>query len=181
MLLHINQAKQLGLYFFTVAIEEVASAYQFTALQQQQFTTEVANAINSGKLISRDPLTGGIFKNSVNQTSPYISIDDFNDWLKKDGYKLRWELIKPERAIEPTKTPETAKPSQSGETKGVIATMFEDLHFSYDKWIRHLGDPSNWLKECRIAKGSAGKASATWDPTLIAVALIDRGESPLTL
>ena len=47
------------------------------------------------------------------------------------------------------------------------------MHYNRDKWGKYLGDPPKWLEECRLARGSK-KASATWSPVLIAIALLDK-------
>jgi hypothetical protein len=64
--------------------------------------------------------------------------------------------------------------SVAGITKQKVINAFEGVYWERDKWGKYLGDPPEWLKECRVARGSK-KASATWNPVLIAVALHDRG------
>lgn len=68
---------------------------------------------------------------------------------------------------------DTTTPGAKGITKGAVINAFEGLHFNRDKWSKYLGDPPNWLKECRISRGSK-KASALWNPVLIAAALFDK-------
>ena len=66
--------------------------------------------------------------------------------------------------------------AKHGITKGQVIGAFQDLHFDADKWSKYLGDPPNWLKDCQVTKGKQGdnKVSATWNPVLIAVALLDK-------
>lgn len=74
-----------------------------------------------------------------------------------------------------TPTPAAKVEAKSGLPSPHIANAFDGLRWSRDKWAKNLGAPPNWLKVCRTARGSAGKAPATWDPALIAVALHDKG------
>jgi len=60
-----------------------------------------------------------------------------------------------------------------GITKQLVANAFEGIPFDHDHWIKNLATPPKWLLECRVAKGSK-KASATWNPVLIAAALFDK-------
>ena len=68
---------------------------------------------------------------------------------------------------------EAVKP---GITKGAVINAFEGMHFDRDKWSKYLGDPPDWLKDCQVMKGKQGdnKVSATWNPVLIAAALLDK-------
>lgn len=62
-----------------------------------------------------------------------------------------------------------------GITKQQAINAFEGLHFDRDKWSKRLADPPDWLKECRVTPGVQGRrTSATWNPVLIAAALIDK-------
>ena len=74
-----------------------------------------------------------------------------------------------------TPTPAAKVEAKSGLPSPRIANAFDGLYWSRDKWAKNLGAPPKWLEECRVARGSAGKAPATWNPALIAVALHDRG------
>ncbi|HEY9269216.1 MAG TPA: hypothetical protein VIO39_07190 [Methylotenera sp.] len=60
-----------------------------------------------------------------------------------------------------------------GLTKQPIINAFEGLYWNRDKWGKYLASPPDWLKTCRVAKGTK-TASATWNPVLIAIALIDK-------
>lgn len=65
-----------------------------------------------------------------------------------------------------------------GITKQQVINAFEGLHFDRDKWSKYLADPPDWLMTCRLTPGVQGrKTSATWNPVLIAAALIDKGIS----
>ncbi len=70
-------------------------------------------------------------------------------------------------------------------SKGEVINAFDGFHFSRDRWDKSLGDPPDWLKTCRVEKGKQGdnKASARWNPVLIAVGLlkIDKALTPKKL
>lgn len=82
------------------------------------------------------------------------------------GSKLPIEL--PETTHTEKTTPTIEKP---GITKGEVINAFNGLHFDRDQWSRSLADVPIWLKSSRISKGSK-KHSATWNPALIAFALL---------
>lgn len=73
----------------------------------------------------------------------------------------------------PAAKSETAK----GLSKGQVIGAFQGVYFDCDKWKKYLGSPPDWLKPCRVMKGKQGdkSASATWNPALIAAALLDKG------
>ncbi len=79
-------------------------------------------------------------------------------------------------AVVPAKVSAEAVPAtRQGLTKGAVISAFNGLHFDRVQWNKYLGDPANWLKECRLSQGSPDKkASATWNPVLIAVALYEK-------
>lgn len=64
-----------------------------------------------------------------------------------------------------------------GITKSAVIDAFAGLHFDRDQWTKALGkNIPNWLVACRVMPGKQGsKVSATWNPVLIAAALIDKG------
>lgn len=90
---------------------------------------------------------------------------------------LRGKLAEIMKELETPDAGKEAKPSgKKGITKGEVISAFDGMHFNRDKWSKYLGDPPEWLKECRVALGSRKKkVSATWDPVLIAAALFDKG------
>ncbi len=70
-------------------------------------------------------------------------------------------------------TPAPKVEAVKGIPKYKVVNAFENLHFSRDMWNKYLGDPPNWLRECRTARGSK-KASALWNPVQIAVELFGK-------
>lgn len=104
----------------------------------------------------------------------YFSVDlsAFSEWAQSLGWSL------PDRfphGVEAQTAPAAKVEAKSGLPSPRIANAFDGLYWSRDKWAKNLGAPPKWLEECRVARGSAGKAPATWNPALIAVALHDRG------
>lgn len=64
-----------------------------------------------------------------------------------------------------------------GIDKQRVITAFHGMHFKTDtRWSKALAAPDPWLMGCRVAQGSK-KASALWNPVLIAVALSAKGIS----
>lgn len=63
-----------------------------------------------------------------------------------------------------------------GITKGAVISAFEGLHFDRSGWSNALSDVPKWIEACRVMRGRKGDktASATWNPALIAAALIDK-------
>jgi hypothetical protein len=95
-----------------------------------------------------------------------MRIADASSYLQPLGLDTLWlsDIDKPATKVEAVKP---------GITKGSVINSFEGMYFDRDKWNKYLGDPPNWLMECRVAKGNK-KTSATWNPVLIAAALFDK-------
>lgn len=97
-------------------------------------------------------------------------------WLRADLYKFLKSKGFETKCVEwlkPADAPAAKAGAVRGITKGAVINAFQGLYFDCDKWSKYLGDPPDWLKECRVSKGSK-KASATWNPVLIAAALFDK-------
>lgn len=62
-------------------------------------------------------------------------------------------------------------------TKQQVINAFEGLHLDRNGWNNALSDVPNWIEPCRVTLGRKGDRTtpATWNPVLIAVALIDKG------
>lgn len=60
-----------------------------------------------------------------------------------------------------------------GMTKQPIINAFEGVYWDRDKWGKYLASPPQWLTPCRISKGNKA-VSATWNPVLIGIALMDK-------
>lgn len=65
-------------------------------------------------------------------------------------------------------------------SKGEVINAFDGLHFGRSGWNNALSDVPEWIKPCRVTLGRKGDNTtpATWNPVLIAVALIDKGITP---
>lgn len=74
--------------------------------------------------------------------------------------------------IEQTKSEEKSKVFV-GLTKQRIMNAFADVYWDRDQWEKYLATSPKWLIQCRVAKGNK-KVSAIWNPTLIALALLDK-------
>jgi hypothetical protein len=59
-------------------------------------------------------------------------------------------------------------------TKNAVINAFTGLHFNRDQWARYLVNGPEWLRACSIEKDNSG-APATWNPVLIALALLTKG------
>lgn len=95
--------------------------------------------------------------------------NNLNVWLKTHEPRLECEFPKPisneGNALSTVKT---------GITKSAVINAFKGMHFDETQWHNALGkNIPKWLKVCRIMPGKKGhnKASATWNPVLIASAL----------
>ena len=68
--------------------------------------------------------------------------------------------------------------TKRGITKNQVIDAFAGLHFDgHNGWRNALSDVPQWIEPCRVTLGRKGdnSISATWNPVLIAVALIDKG------
>lgn len=159
----------LGLYLYTNAVDDIADANGLDETAKFTLIFEMANAIRSGKLITRVAATGGP---DVNPSSE-VKVQDVNAWLSANGYPYQWvqpQLVQqsiPSSAIKiKVKYPEPI-------TKRNIARAFSDVYFSYDKWVKYLASPPKWLEPCRMAKGTKSIPS-TWNPVEIALELSNK-------
>ena len=67
---------------------------------------------------------------------------------------------------------------KSSITKQQVINAFEGLHFEErNGWSNALSDVPKWIEPCRVMRGRKGdnSTSATWNPALIAAALLDKG------
>ena len=82
----------LGLYLYTNAVDDIAEAVGLNEDSKTALLLEMASAIRAGELQVRDPKTGGPFlvTSSMDNPSPYVTIQDINTWLSMKGYPYRW-------------------------------------------------------------------------------------------
>lgn len=106
----------------------------------------------------------------------FVDLVAFGEWAQWKGWSLPLGYPRrPEVKTNHVHNPGTAISNESRAlTKKQVMLAFEKLHFDYDHWGKNLASPPKWLEGCRVAKGSK-KVSATWDPVLIAISLLDKG------
>ena len=145
-----------------------------SALLETKLSSVIFSAILSGKLLARDSNGLLMKKHPVHGYShagaeaPYLHPEDVNEFFEKNRYSYEWT------PRETQKQPMRGSHTFKGITKGEVIGAFEDLHFNDAQWSRALANVPEWLKPCRVMKGSK-KASALWNPIQIAVALIGKG------
>lgn len=165
----------LGLYMYTVVATEISAENK---IDEKVLCDAMISAIWAGTLRVRDPKTGAYFivKAGMQNPSPYVSPLDVNTWLAVQGYPFVWvPSVATVSSIASATTTINSSTNPAPLLKREIATAFADLHFSRAKWMKHLGDPPEWLKPCRQSLGSRGRrASAKWDPTEIGLLLLDK-------
>lgn len=116
-----------------------------------------------------------VFEDGLLDETQSHTLKQWHDIAIKNGLKYHSWIDKYREAIEIipqdlSKTVDIAK----GLIKKKIMSAFDGLYFDSYHWGRNLATPPDWLKECRVAKGTV-KVSATWNPVSIAIALSDRG------
>jgi hypothetical protein len=82
----------LDLYCYTHVVDDIAKAYGLDENTKFALTLEMAGAIRSGKLQVRDPVKGWPFHvtPSMDNPSPYVTVQDVNNWLSSNGYPYQW-------------------------------------------------------------------------------------------
>ncbi|CAH1070402.1 hypothetical protein [Candidatus Nitrotoga sp. 1052] len=107
---------------------------------------------------------------------PFLENTPLNTFGWMDDALPDFDEINPHSPLPAIKTVAKQATVRSGITKNSVINAFEGLHFDRDQWIRALANVPNWLKDCRVTPGKRGnnKTSATWNPALIAVALLDK-------
>lgn len=101
----------------------------------------------------------------------------FIDFALSQGHRPEWldwaierGLYSEEEKVAPAAKVEAAK----GITKNAVIGAFEGLHYNADQWKKLLGDQDRkWLQPARVARGDSN-TSALWNPTTIALALLDK-------
>lgn len=84
--------------------------------------------------------------------------------------------------LEVEDAPQAASAAKSGTgersiSKGEVINAFEPIHFDRNGWNNALSDVPKWIEPCRVTLGRRGDniTPATWNPVLIAAALLDKG------
>jgi hypothetical protein len=184
---------KLGLYPYSHAVEDIAKQMGFSDGPKTSLLLEMASAIRKGELQVRSSETGApsVVTPNTNNPSPYVTINDVNNWLKVRGFTYTWApqniLISPqpgpllEQAHDkhdgssPSNTePEdgnvsAAQSQQAGLTRKVV------LAFDWPGNVnlaRLISDIPQWLESARTMRGRRGRrGSALWNPALLAICL----------
>lgn len=126
----------------------------------------IRSAIRGGKLPASDKV--------ADTYSTTIAMADFKAWLPTIGIDLT--ASKQDESAATTANVTVTNNPVKGMTKQPVINAFEGLYFNRDSWDTALANTPKWLEDCRVAKGSR-RASATWNPVLIGLALIDKNVS----
>lgn len=169
---------KLGLYPYYCAIDDIAGNVKLNAFAKTSLSLDMAGAIRRGELTVRNPETCAPVPvaSSMQNPSSYVTVRDLNAWLEQKGFTYKW-TPEESNSVELDDSTQTAPATKISHDKGIpkrdIMAAFQDLYWDYDHWGKNLATPPDWLKKCRVAKGSK-KTSALWNPVLIAVELLDK-------
>ena len=81
---------KLGLYLYSVAVEDIAESLGFGDGPKTSLLLTMAGAIRSGELKSRDPAIGAVYLEITTNPPPYVTVADVNNWLSTNGFTYRW-------------------------------------------------------------------------------------------
>jgi hypothetical protein len=158
------------------AIDIIADQESFHSFEKDVIIHLMTEDIISGKLKLRDAESGKMIKISDLIINGCIQVDDLNQWLENNNYKFKFDSSQPSKKIF------RDIPGPQPITKLKVAAVFQDLHYTYDQWKKYLATVPDWLKPCRVSKGAKGRTGgALWDPSEIALQLLDKGISIDTL
>jgi hypothetical protein len=160
-------------------LEEAADAIQAATLAQSSETLpKLIKAARTGVLKvfppgSNVPIDYGEgYSKTVRTFYEEAFWNDLNIWLNNVLPLITWEFPAPNTDV-------AAKlKADRSITKQQVITAFEGLHFkNREGWKNALEDVPKWIEPCRIMPGRRGDNSnpATWNPVLIAVALLEKG------
>jgi hypothetical protein len=140
----------------------------------QDLVAKLLKLVASCLLNRRSALTGGIDdENHGEQT--HVNIIEAELCLT-EHYKIQFESVaaNANSTVQPQTKLVADYSVQTGLTKQPVINALEDVYWSRDQWSKYLASPPQWLIDCRVAKGTK-TVSATWNPTSIGLALIDKG------
>jgi hypothetical protein len=114
----------------------------------------------------------------LGEPDSWLSGTDVASWLVGFGYSVthseHCELPEEEPPAMTAPAGDRAWPLSSPE----VAQAFAGVRgWDQKRWSKELGAPPDWLLAARIEEGQRGVRVATWDPVLIASALVSRGEA----
>ena len=183
---------ELGLYLYTQAANDIAESVGGSAIVAEKatadtgeehmqsplaarLTQDMAQAIRSGQLRSRNSLTGAPEPPAMDDPSPYVTVDDVNEWLGTARYPHQWH---PDPLAPSPIGGKSLNAVANGLTKSEILAHdwpLQQRRFNQDSLERALGDIPDWLEHALVVRGKRGVASSTWNPSLLAECLHDRG------
>lgn len=157
---------------YVKAIDLIAEREGFVEFEKDHITYRITEDIISGQLKLINPESGKSITISELIINGFVQIDDLNKWLESNEYNFKFD---PSLVSEKIARDSSNAPTVPGVAKLRIAAAFQDLHYSYEQWRKYLATPPDWLKPCRVSKGSRGKSGgALWDPIAIGLCLLDK-------
>ena len=111
---------KFGLYPYTYAVDDIASANGMDEFAKSSLMFEMAEAIIQGRLQVRKPETGAPFTDKADPPA-YVSIDDVNKWIEARGFPYKWV---------PTTTTTTRPQQQQQFQEVTILQTITDLGYS---------------------------------------------------
>jgi len=164
------------LRLYTQVADEIGQTLNWDDCQKTSFMCEMAKDIRKGKLRVSNPTTGLLVEvtKDSDDIALYVTKIEVNNWLLKRRAPYEWDPVLIEAPIE------TLRNIKPGLTKKQILKHLWPLEGKFTN--ESLGDAMSnipkWLLPARISQGLAGKnGTATWNPALMSIALIERGHT----
>jgi hypothetical protein len=116
-----------------------------------------------------------------------VAVTDFADYATQFHIQVRVDSSGPLRSFPSSPAASLAFDSENNTNRmGMTTTEIKLLNWplrnkGMDQFSKWLSSPRKWLNEARLTRGGPGqKNPATWNPVLVAIALIDKGYADLT-
>lgn len=164
--------EELSLYLYQNVIDDITEDFKLTLSQRRDFSDDIIEAIFSGALRVRDPISGKFIKvtKQMKEIPPFVKEEDVTKWLEESGYHYTWT---PRLIIKYGEVSYGTDKIKIGLTSRQIASNFGGIYFAESAWRKNLGSPPIWLKKCLLLKGKRSQTQQNlWDPVLIARHLI---------
>ena len=152
-------------------LEEAATQIkQETGEPADEMLEKLMQAVSNDELPVYEPNKKARYKSkTVQGVYEEVYWNDLNTWLGSNEPRLGYIFQDPDTLVA------DKQENFRGLTKQQVMSAFEGTHFDFDHWGRNLASPPDWLKDCRVSKGSRStRTSALWNPVQIAVALYDK-------
>lgn len=186
-----KEKKQAGRYTLEEAAKEISenAGERFEDIQRK-----LVNAARLGQLPVYEPGKNAKYdygKDAASQVHHYYEEafwKDLNHWITINEPRISYRFPNPknlnadEQILDvtchaaPLNEPQKEVVKAAGETKANILKADWPLsnRFNNDSLTRALSDIPKWLIPALVTRGKAGKQSSTWNPALIASALLDK-------